>query len=227
MSDNYICIKNMCYPDLLPYDHTTKTLEEVQKLENTELLVSKCEKLIDDIQTYLDGFGFSYKKITISSDIGAIVKEGYVELAKERLQAAFKKVPKGQGISYFNCKSIMISDIEENMVKDVMPLSFRPDYRYIGHGKDIWENRIEATIVYHPEKYGKIFKNRIYGYVNFELFINMLRERGYKVYINDYGECKRLNDCIRAIRTTSLAAICIEKSYELSKDSEAPTYQKV
>ena len=227
MSDNYVCVSNMCYIDCFPYDHTTKTLEEVQKLENTELLVSKCEKLINYMQTYLDAFGFSYKKITISSDIGAIVKEGYVELAKERLQAAFKKVPKGQGISYFNCKSIMISDIEENMVKDVMPLSFSPDYRYIGHGKDIWKNRIGETIVHHPKKYGKIFKDRIYGYVNFELFINMLRERGYKVYINDYGECKRLNDCIRAIRTTSLAAICIEKSYELSRDSEAPTYQKV
>ena len=56
-----------------------------------------------------------------------------------------------------------------------MPLSFRPDYRYIGHGKDIWENRIEATIIDHPKKYGKIIKDRIYGYVNFELFINMLR----------------------------------------------------
>ena len=186
------------------------------------------EKLIDDIQTYLDGYGFSYKRITISSDIGAIVKEGYVELARARIFNALKKPEYANGVNHFDSMYIKLSDIEENMVKDVMPLSFSLDYRYTGNGKDYWENGIDRIIYDHPEKYKKKFHESIYGYVNFELFIKMLREKGYKVYIYGYDECNSVDDCIKAIRTSSsLVTICIEKSYELSKDSEAPTYQKV
>lgn len=226
MSYNYICIKDLCYPDI-PYEYTIKTLEEVKTLENTELLVSECERLINDIQNYLDGYGFSYKRITISSDIGVIVKEGYTELVNTRIRNALKKPENENGVNYFDSMYIMISDIEENMVKEIMPLSFRLDYRYTGSGKDCWENGIDRMIYDNPEKYKEKFRESIYGYVNFELFIEKLRERGYRVYINDYSECESIDDCIRAIRKTPLAVICIEKSYELSKDSKAPTYQKV
>lgn len=177
---------------------------EISSQEKTDEVVKQCESLIEKAVRYLTMNDIPFDQLAISSDVGLICKQDYLEELKkvtsENWDVAMKKM-----------------DIK--ILPKIVPVSF-----YINTtdtGTEDWD--IESFLIEEKLDYPNLFKEKVSGIVDWEKFAVQMKALGYNIDFCNYGDETSFDDYVEAIKQLGIdTGIDVKVDFGRIKKSTSP-----
>ena len=219
--EKYVVVNHI--NNILSPTSDARTLNEFKKIENTEEVVEKCEKLIENTVRFLSRNEIAYNQIELSSIPGFLCKIDYVKSLnfnnKNKSEIIIEAITnanlKAHGKQRVDFDFINLEELKDNVSDTYIPIEFFLSYK--GTGIDDINIKDYQECFGYKKSYDDILKERVSGIVNLEKFIMEIRNLGYDIGISSSIYLLTMDDYIKSVMEDSEELLNITVDFRKEK----------